>query len=57
MSKTWFITGTSSGFGRQMTELLLDREYKGLPPPCANPTRLMTSKSNMAIASGSAGSM
>ena len=25
MSKTWFITGTSSGFGRQMTELLLER--------------------------------
>ncbi|MGH3588020.1 MAG: SDR family oxidoreductase [Pseudonocardia sp.] len=23
--KTWFITGTSSGFGRHMTELLLDR--------------------------------
>lgn len=25
MSKTWFITGTSSGFGRQMTEQLLQR--------------------------------
>lgn len=25
MSKTWFITGTSSGFGRQLTELLLER--------------------------------
>lgn len=25
MSKTWFITGTSSGFGRQMTEQLLAR--------------------------------
>lgn len=25
MSKTWFITGTSSGFGRQMTEQLLGR--------------------------------
>lgn len=22
--KTWFITGTSSGFGRQLTELLLE---------------------------------
>ncbi|MDL2406833.1 SDR family oxidoreductase [Rhizobium calliandrae] len=25
MTKTWFITGTSSGFGRQLTELLLER--------------------------------
>lgn len=25
MSKTWFITGTSSGFGRQLTETLLER--------------------------------
>ncbi|GAB7039094.1 MULTISPECIES: SDR family oxidoreductase [Catenuloplanes] len=25
MSRTWFITGTSSGFGRQLTEQLLDR--------------------------------
>lgn len=25
MSKTWFITGTSSGFGRQLTEKLLER--------------------------------
>lgn len=25
MSKTWFITGASSGFGRQLTELLLQR--------------------------------
>lgn len=25
MTPTWFITGTSSGFGRQMTELLLER--------------------------------
>ncbi|WP_306213773.1 SDR family oxidoreductase [Actinoplanes sp. RD1] len=25
MSKTWFITGTSSGFGRQLTEQLLQR--------------------------------
>ena len=25
MSKTWFITGTSSGFGRQLTEQLLER--------------------------------
>ncbi|WP_246797176.1 SDR family oxidoreductase [Burkholderia perseverans] len=25
MSKTWFITGASSGFGRQLTELLLER--------------------------------
>ena len=25
MSRTWFITGTSSGFGRQMTEKLLAR--------------------------------
>jgi NAD(P)-dependent dehydrogenase (short-subunit alcohol dehydrogenase family) len=25
MSKTWFITGTSSGFGRELTELLLQR--------------------------------
>lgn len=25
MSKTWFITGTSSGFGRNLTELLLER--------------------------------
>jgi NAD(P)-dependent dehydrogenase (short-subunit alcohol dehydrogenase family) len=25
MSKNWFITGTSSGFGRQMTEQLLER--------------------------------
>ena len=25
MAKTWFITGTSSGFGRQLTELLLAR--------------------------------
>ena len=25
MSKSWFITGTSSGFGRQMTEQLLER--------------------------------
>ena len=25
MSKTWFITGTSSGFGREMTERLLER--------------------------------
>lgn len=23
--KTWFITGTSSGFGRNLTELLLER--------------------------------
>ena len=25
MTKTWFITGASSGFGRQLTELLLER--------------------------------
>jgi NADP-dependent 3-hydroxy acid dehydrogenase YdfG len=25
MSKTWFITGASSGFGRELTELLLQR--------------------------------
>ncbi len=25
MSKTWFVTGTSSGFGRQLTEKLLER--------------------------------
>lgn len=25
MSKTWFITGASSGFGRQLTEILLQR--------------------------------
>ena len=25
MSKTWFITGTSSGFGRQLTQKLLER--------------------------------
>ena len=25
MTKTWFITGTSSGFGRHLTELLLER--------------------------------
>ncbi|MGW6458939.1 SDR family oxidoreductase, partial [Streptomyces sp. NPDC055078] len=25
MTSTWFITGTSSGFGRQLTEVLLDR--------------------------------
>jgi NAD(P)-dependent dehydrogenase (short-subunit alcohol dehydrogenase family) len=25
MTKTWFITGTSSGFGRNLTELLLER--------------------------------
>jgi NAD(P)-dependent dehydrogenase (short-subunit alcohol dehydrogenase family) len=25
MSKTWFITGTSSGFGRILTERLLER--------------------------------
>lgn len=25
MTSTWFITGTSSGFGRQLTELLLER--------------------------------
>jgi NAD(P)-dependent dehydrogenase (short-subunit alcohol dehydrogenase family) len=25
MTKTWFITGTSSGFGRQLTEILLER--------------------------------
>jgi NAD(P)-dependent dehydrogenase (short-subunit alcohol dehydrogenase family) len=25
MPKTWFITGTSSGFGREMTEILLER--------------------------------
>ena len=25
MSRTWFITGTSSGFGRQLTEQLLAR--------------------------------
>lgn len=25
MASTWFITGTSSGFGRHMTELLLER--------------------------------
>ncbi|APR78587.1 short chain dehydrogenase [Minicystis rosea] len=25
MSKTWFITGASSGFGRQLTELLLEK--------------------------------
>jgi NAD(P)-dependent dehydrogenase (short-subunit alcohol dehydrogenase family) len=25
MTKTWFITGTSSGFGRELTELLLQR--------------------------------
>lgn len=23
--RTWFITGVSSGFGRQLTELLLER--------------------------------
>ena len=25
MSKTWFITGASSGFGRELAELLLQR--------------------------------
>src|SRR3569833_351260 len=25
MARTWFITGASSGFGRQLTELLLER--------------------------------
>jgi NADP-dependent 3-hydroxy acid dehydrogenase YdfG len=25
MSANWFITGTSSGFGRHLTELLLER--------------------------------
>jgi NADP-dependent 3-hydroxy acid dehydrogenase YdfG len=25
MAKTWFITGASSGFGRELTELLLQR--------------------------------
>ena len=25
MPKTWFITGASSGFGRELTELLLER--------------------------------
>jgi NADP-dependent 3-hydroxy acid dehydrogenase YdfG len=25
MTKTWFITGTSTGFGREMTEQLLER--------------------------------
>jgi NAD(P)-dependent dehydrogenase (short-subunit alcohol dehydrogenase family) len=28
MTKTWFITGASSGFGRQLAELLLDRGDK-----------------------------
>lgn len=25
MSKTWFVTGTSTGFGRHLTEMLLQR--------------------------------
>jgi NAD(P)-dependent dehydrogenase (short-subunit alcohol dehydrogenase family) len=38
MSKTWFITGTSSGFGRALTERLLDRGDRvaaTLRPACA----------------------
>jgi NAD(P)-dependent dehydrogenase (short-subunit alcohol dehydrogenase family) len=37
--KTWFITGTSSGFGRRMTELLLDRGDR-VAATLRNPARL-----------------
>ncbi|MCX4418474.1 hypothetical protein [Streptomyces mirabilis] len=37
--RTWFITGTSSGFGRQMTELLLERGDR-VAATLRNPVRL-----------------
>ncbi|GAA2120288.1 SDR family oxidoreductase [Actinomadura napierensis] len=39
MASTWFITGTSSGFGRHMTELLLDRGDR-VAATLRNPSRL-----------------
>jgi len=42
MVKTWFITGTSSGFGRILTEQLLgrgDHVATAWRPPCAGWTR------------------
>ncbi|MFD7603003.1 SDR family oxidoreductase [Streptomyces mirabilis] len=37
--RTWFITGTSSGFGRQMTEMLLERGDR-VAATLRNPVRL-----------------
>jgi NAD(P)-dependent dehydrogenase (short-subunit alcohol dehydrogenase family) len=39
MAKTWFITGTSSGFGRHLTELLLERGDR-VAATLRNPRRL-----------------
>lgn len=39
MTKTWFITGTSSGFGRHMTEVLLERGDR-VAATLRNPARL-----------------
>ena len=39
MSTTWFITGTSSGLGRQLTELLLERGHR-VAATLRDPTRL-----------------
>ncbi len=39
MPKTWFITGTSSGFGREMTEILLERGDR-VAATLRSPTRL-----------------
>lgn len=39
MSTTWFITGTSSGLGRSLTELLLERGHR-VAATLRNPTRL-----------------
>jgi NAD(P)-dependent dehydrogenase (short-subunit alcohol dehydrogenase family) len=49
--RIWFITGVSSGFGRQLTEQLLERGAASLAP-FATPARSLTcSRGNLKLSS------
>ena len=37
--RTWLITGVSSGFGRELTQQLLDARATGSSAPSATPPR------------------